>query len=67
MYIQCTEAGKFSTKCNYQEHLHHWMDDLRYLDSPKLTKEQAINLIVKHFPISIQAYIQTSEKFFLKI
>lgn len=32
------------------------MDELKYLDSPKVTEEQAINLIVKHFSIAIQVF-----------
>lgn len=44
------------------------MEELKYLDSPKMTDEQARSLITKHFPITIQAYIQTStERRFLKI
>ena len=67
IFMKCTEAGKTPTKENYQEHFHKWMDELKYLDSPKITEEQAINLIVKHFPISIQAFLQTTEKKFLSI
>jgi len=67
IFMKCTEAGKTPTKENYQEHFHRWMDELKYLDSPKITEEQAINLIVKHFPISIQAFLQTTEKRFLSI
>lgn len=44
------------------------MAELKYLDSPKLNEEQAINLITKYFPVAIQAYIQTTrENFFLNI
>lgn len=44
------------------------MAELKYLDSPKMNEEQAINLITKHFHIAIQAYIQfTKEKKFLPI
>lgn len=67
IFIKCTEAGKTPIKENYQEHFHKWMDELKYLDSPKITEEQAVNLIVKHFPISIQAYLQSTEKTFLSI
>jgi len=67
IFIKCTEAGKATTKGNYQEHFHKWMDELKYLDSPKIAEEQAINLVIKHFPIAIQAYIQNTEKTFLKI
>jgi hypothetical protein len=42
------------------------MAELKYLDSPKMNEEQAINLITKHFSTAIQAYIQTAqEKTFL--
>lgn len=35
---------------------------------PKMEEEQAINLIVKHFPISIQPYIQNcAEKMYTHI
>jgi len=39
----------------------------KHLDSPKMNEEQAINLITKHFPIAIQAFIQTTKenKFYL--
>lgn len=44
------------------------MAELKHLDSPRMNEEQAINLITKHFPIAIQAYIQTTkEKKFLPI
>jgi hypothetical protein len=44
------------------------MAELKYLDSPKMYEEQVINLITKHFPVTIQAYIQTTqEKKFLSI
>lgn len=44
------------------------MAELKYLDSPKMDELQAINLITKHFPIAVQAYIQTTkEKKFLNI
>jgi hypothetical protein len=68
IFIKCTEAGKKPITNNFQEHFHLWMAELKYLDSPKLTEEQAINLITKHFPIAIQAYIQTTrERKFLNI
>lgn len=68
IFIKCTEAGKKPIKKNFQEHFHHWMAELKHLDSPKMNEEQAINLITKHFPISIQAYIQTTnERKFLPI
>lgn len=68
IFIKCTEAGKKPIKKDFQEHFHHWMAELKYLDSPKMNEEQAINLITKHFPISIQAYIQTTnERKFLPI
>lgn len=67
IFMKCTDAGKTPTTENYQEHFHKWMDELKYLDSPKITEEQAINLIVKHFPISIQAFLQTTEERFLSI
>lgn len=43
------------------------MDEFKYLDSSKIDEAQAINLINKHFPISIQAFIQIvikKKKFF---
>jgi len=44
------------------------MAELKHLDSPKMDESQAISLITKHFPIAIQAYIQTTqEKKFLNI
>ena len=68
IFIRCTEAGKRPIQNGFQEHFHYWMVELRYLDSPKMDKEQAINLIIKHFPIAVQAYIQsTQEKKFLNI
>lgn len=67
IFIKCTEAGKSPIRTNYQEHFHQWMDELKYLDSSKITEDQAINLIIKHFPIAIQAYVQTTEKKFLNI
>lgn len=68
IFIKCTEAGKKPITRNFQTHFHHWMEELKYLDSPKMTEEQAISLVIKHFPIAIQAYIQTStERKFLNI
>lgn len=68
IFIKCTEAGKQPIKNNFQEHFHFWMAELKHLDSPKMDELQAINLITKHFPISVQAYLQTTqEKFFLNI
>jgi len=68
IFIRCTEAGKKPIDGNFQEHFHFWMAELKYLDSPKIDEIQAINLITKHFPIAIQAYIQTTqEKKFLTI
>lgn len=68
IFIKCTEAGKKPITNNFQEHFHMWMAELKYLDSPKMTEEQAINLITKHFPVAIQAYIQTTrERKFLNI
>lgn len=68
IFIKCTETGKKPINSNFQEHFHHWMTELKFLDSPKMDETQAINLITKHFPIAIQAYIQTTqEKKFLNI
>jgi len=68
IFIKCTEAGKNPISCNFQEHFHYWMAELKHLDSPKMDESQAISLITKHFPIAIQAYIQiTQEKKFLNI
>jgi len=68
IFIQCTEAGKSPIESGFQTHFHKWMTELKYLDTPKITEEQGINLVVKHFPIAIQAFIQTStEKRFLSI
>ncbi|CAI6348600.1 unnamed protein product [Macrosiphum euphorbiae] len=68
IFIKCTEAGKKPISNNFQEHFHYWMTELKHLDSPKMDELQAINLITKHFPIAIQAYIQTTqEKKFLNI
>ncbi|KAE9522642.1 hypothetical protein AGLY_016959, partial [Aphis glycines] len=54
------KASKWYTMIKYaaldEEHFHHWMAELKRLDSPKMNEEQAINLITKHFPIVIQAY-----------
>ncbi|CAI6345282.1 unnamed protein product [Macrosiphum euphorbiae] len=67
-FIKCTEAGKKPINNNFQEHFNYWMTELKHLDSPKMDELQAINLITKHFPIAIQAYIQTTqEKKFLNI
>ncbi|KAL4090856.1 hypothetical protein QTP88_025621 [Uroleucon formosanum] len=43
------------------------MDELKYHDSPKITGDQAIKLLIKHFPITVQAYLQTTKKDFLSI
>lgn len=43
------------------------MHELKYLDLSKITEDEAINLIVKHFPILIQVYVQTTKKQFLSI
>lgn len=68
IFIKSTEAGKKPITNNFQEHFHIWMAELKYLDSPKLNEEQAINLITKSFPVAIQAYIQTTrERKFLNI
>lgn len=67
IFMKFTEAGKTPTKENYQERFHKWMNELKYLDSPEITEEKAINLIIKHFLISIQAFLQTTEKKFLSI
>ncbi|XP_060871367.1 uncharacterized protein LOC132945611, partial [Metopolophium dirhodum] len=68
IFIKCTEAGKKPINSNFQEHFDYWMTELKFLDSPKMDETQAINLITKHFPIAIQAYIQTAqEKKFLII
>lgn len=50
IFNKCTEVGKAPIEEGYQEHLNHWIDELKYLDTPKLNEEQAINLISKHFP-----------------
>lgn len=68
IFIKCTETGKKPISCNFQEHFHYWMAELKHLDSPKMDESQAISLVTKHFPIAIQAYIQTTqEKKFLNI
>lgn len=43
------------------------MDELKYLDSSKITEDKVINQIVKHFPITIQVYVKTTKKQFLSI
>lgn len=58
IFIQCTEAGKKTVRTGFQEHFHHWMIQLKHLNMPKMKEEQATNLFIKHFPISIQAYVQ---------
>lgn len=55
IFIKCTEAGKRPIEKNFQEHFHYWMTELKFLDSPTINEEQAINLVTKHFPIAIQA------------
>lgn len=66
--MKCAEAGKKPIKNNFQEHFYFWMTELKHLDSPKIEEEQAINLITKHLPIEIQAFIQTIQpKKFLSI
>lgn len=50
-FIKCTDAGKKIITTGYQEHFNYWMTQLKYLDTPRIEEEQAINLIVKHFPI----------------
>jgi len=68
IFIKCTEARKKPISNNFQEHFHYWMAELKYLDIPKMDEKQAINIITKHFPIAIQAYIQTTqERKFLNI
>lgn len=52
----------------FQVHFHKWMNELKYLDTPKITEEQGINLVLKHFLLAIQAFIENgSEKKFLNI
>lgn len=36
IFIQCTEAGNKTIQHGYQEHFHHWMAQLKYLDMPKI-------------------------------
>lgn len=68
IFIQCTEAGKRTIQFGYQEHFHYWMTQLKYLNMPRMEEGQAINLITKHFPISVQAYVQNcTEKKFISI
>lgn len=68
IFIQCTEAGKTPIKSGYQAHFHKWMTELKYLDTPKITEEQGIKLVIKHFPIAIQAFLEGStEKHFLNV
>lgn len=44
------------------------MYELRFLDSPRITEEEAIQPVAKHIPIAVQAYIQTTnERTFLTI
>lgn len=38
------------------------MTQLKYPDMPIMEEGEAINLIMKHFPISIKAYIQNYTK-----
>lgn len=58
IFIQCTEAGKKPIHLGFQEHFHRWMNELKYLESPKITEEQGIKLVMKHFPLAVQAYVQ---------
>lgn len=67
IFIKCT-SGQTTNRNNLQEHFYSWMSELKFLYSPIITEEQAINLITKHFPIAIQAYVQTARsKNFLTI
>lgn len=59
-FIKCTKAGKEPVTENFQTHFHYCIEELKYLDSPKMTEIQAMNLVIKHFPIAIQAYTHTS-------
>lgn len=45
VFLKCTEAGKKPILTGYQEHLNHWMAELKQLYSPNIREEQAINLI----------------------
>jgi len=58
IFIKCTETVKKPISCNFLEHFHYWMAELKHLNSPKM----AISLVTKHFPIAIQAYIQTTQE-----
>lgn len=66
--IKCTEARKNPITKGFLEHYHYWIEEVNQLDSPKVSEEQVINLVSKHFPIAIQSYIQTTrERKFLDI
>lgn len=68
IFIACTEAGKRPIESGFQAHFYKWMNELKHLDTPKITEEQGINLVLKHFPLAIQAFIENgSEKKFLDI
>lgn len=68
IFRACTEAGKRTIESGFQTHFYKWMNELKHLDTPNLTEEQGIHLILKHFPLEIQAYIENgSEKKFMDI
>lgn len=44
------------------------MNELKHLDTPKIPEKQVTNLVTKHFPIAVQAFLQSwTEKNFLCI
>lgn len=45
VFLKYTEAGENTVRSGFQEHFHYWMAELKQLDSPKISEEQAINLI----------------------
>lgn len=68
IFIACTEDGKKPIESGFQAHFYKWMNELKHLYTLKITEEQGINLVLKHFPLAIQAFIENgSEKKFLNI
>lgn len=55
IWSQFTTASRITDVRSYREYFGNWIQRVRYLDAPKLSESETINIIARHFPGYIQA------------
>jgi len=57
VWSQCLSTKQVSANKNYREHFATWTTKLRHLEVPRLSKQEIVKHIAKHYPGYLRAII----------